>query len=146
MTTGKEGISSYLDWVFRAVRDRRFVDLPIILNASVKKVAPEKTGEVETRIKDIEAGLFGLTGVPFAVFAEVWARSIARPLGSAVYFTQCKRRKKRYTVRELQEIGYEHIAMPYIKLIGFVFEESGIDLEAVFGGGVNEKQGITKTD
>jgi len=53
-------------------------------------------------------------------------------LNSGVYFTQCKHEKKRYLVQEIQSQGYDLIAQPYIDLIGYVFEEAGIDLTGLF--------------
>ena len=129
----KQNTTSYLDWVFKVVRDRQFAHLPIILVSSVRRIDATKAGEVKERIEVIENNVFKETGIPFALFAEVWARSIDKSLNAGVYFSECKKEKKRYLIKEIQAKGYELIASPYIDLIGFVFEETGIDLTTLLG-------------
>lgn len=136
----KPNPTTFIDWVFKIVRDRQFAHLPMILLSAVKRLDASKADEVKERIKVIEDNVLLETGISFPLFAEVWARSIDKPLGSGVYFTKCKRKKKRYLVQEIQITGYDLIAQPYIDLIGFVFEESGIDLEKLFAGKEGESE------
>lgn len=130
----KQNTTSYLDWVFKVVRDRQFAHLPLILVSSVRRIDATKADEVKERIAAIEDNVFKETGIKFAIFAEVWVRSIKQPLNAGVYFTKCAKKKKRYLIQEVQALGYDLIAQPYIDLIGFVFEETGIDLTKIFEG------------